>query len=202
MVDEPTSTRTARTRAQILEAARQQLEEHGYHAVGLESVAAAAEVSRQSIYIHFRSKAELLLALVAHVDAQAGLPDLASAVDDAPSAVEALHCFVDLVARLTPRVYKTAAVLDSARRVSPEAQTAWTDRMTRRRLRCKRIITRLADEGRLAAGWSRRDATDLLYAMTSLRMWEDLVVYRGWSSTRFRRHLRRVLEQTLVANGD
>src|SRR5919106_2564432 len=130
MVDEPTSTRTARTRAQILEAARQQLEEHGYHAVGLESVAAAAEVSRQSIYIHFRSKAELLLALVAHVDAQAGLPDLASAVDDAPSAVEALHRFVDLVARLTPRVYKTAAVLDSARRVSPEAQTAWTDRVT------------------------------------------------------------------------
>lgn len=202
MVASPASTRAARTRVRILDAARLLLEERGYHGVGLESLAAAAGVSRQSIYVHFGSKANLLLALVAHVDEQAGLPELGSAVERAPSAVEALHRFIDLVATLTPRVYRTAAVLDAARRDAPEADVAWTDRMARRRVRCAHIVSRLADEGRLAHGWSREDASDLLWAMTSVRVWEDLVVRRAWSTARFRRHLRLTLERALVATAD
>jgi AcrR family transcriptional regulator len=202
MVAAPTSTRATRTRTRILEAARWLLEDRGYHAVGLESVAAAADVSRQSIYVHFGSKANLLLALVAYVDEQEGLPDLAGAVDQSPSALEALDRFVDLVATLTPRVYRTAAVLDSARLDAPEAETAWVDRATSRRRRCGQIVSRLADEGRLAPGWSREEAADFLWTMTGLRVWEDLVVRRGWSSRRFRSHIRRALEQVLVAGGD
>ena len=202
MVAAPKSTRATRTRTRILEAARWLLEDRGYHAVGLESVAAAADVSRQSIYVHFGSKANLLLALVAYVDEQEGLPDLARAVDQSPSALEALDRFVDLVATLTPRVYRTAAVLDSARLDAPEAETAWVDRTTSRRRRCARIVSRLAGEGRLAPGWSREEAADFLWAMTGLRVWEDLVVRRGWSSRRFRSHIRRALEQVLVADGD
>ena len=159
-------------------------------------------MSRQSIYVHFGSKANLLLALVAHVDEHEGLADLADAVESAPSAVEALHRFVDLVATLTPRVYRTAAVLDSARLDAPEAEAAWIDRMASRRRRCARVVSRLGDEGRLAPGWSRDEAADFLWSVTGMRVWEDLVVGRGWSSTRFRRHLRRVLEQVLVAGED
>jgi AcrR family transcriptional regulator len=198
----PQSTRAGRTRTRILEAARELLEEHGYHGVGLEAVAAEAGVSRQSIYVHFGSKANLLLALVGHVDEQEGLGDLAEAVRRAPTAVEALDRFVDLVATLTPRVYRTAAVLDAARLDAPEAEAAWADRMASRRRRCGRIASRLAAEGRLAPGWSRDEAADLLWALTGLRVWEDLVIRRGWSSARFRRHLRRVLAQALVADGD
>lgn len=198
----PTSTRAARTRVRILDAARLLLEEHGYHAVGLEAVAEAAGVSRQSIYLHFGSKANLLLALVAHVDEDEGLPVLADAVERAPTAVEAIHRFVDLVATLTPRVYRTAAVLDSARLEAPEAEAAWTDRMASRRRRCGGLVSRLADEGRLASEWSRDEAADFMWAVSGMGVWEDLVVHRGWSSTRFRRHLRDVLEQALVAPED
>ena len=195
-----TSTRAARTRMRILEAARHVLEEGGYHGVGLESVAAAAGVSRQSIYVHFGSKAHLLLALVAYVDEQEGLSELGDAVERAPSALEALHRLVDLVAELTPRVYRTAAVLEAARLEAHEAEVAWADRMLSRRRRCARIISRLADEGRLAPGWSRADAADLLWALTGFRVWEDLVLRREWSTARFRRHLRLVLEHALVAD--
>jgi AcrR family transcriptional regulator len=194
------STRAVRTRTRILSAARRLLEERGYHGVGLESVAAEAGVSRQLIYVHFGSKAHLLVALVAYVDDQEGLPELADAVERAPSALDALHRFVDLVATLTPRVYRTAAVLDEARLHAAEAEVAWTDRMTRRRRRCARIVSRLADEGRLAPGWSRQAASDLLWAMTSVRVWEDLVIRRGWSTAGFRRHLRHVLERALLAD--
>ncbi|HSI97016.1 MAG TPA: helix-turn-helix domain-containing protein [Gaiellaceae bacterium] len=202
MDSEPKSTRALRTRGRILRAARHLLEERGYHGVGLESVAAAAGVSRQSIYVHFGSKANLLLALVAHVDEEGGLPELADAVQKAPSAVEGLHRFVDLVATLTPRVYRTAAVLDAARLDAPEAESAWIDRMTSRRRRCGQIASRLAAEGRLAPEWPRDEAADFLWAMTSLRVWEDLVVRRGWSAARFRRHLRRTLEHALLAEDD
>jgi len=170
--------------------------------VGLEAVAAEAGVSRQSIYVHFGSKGNLLLALVAHVDEQEGLPDLAAAVANAPSAVEALNRFVDLVATLTPRIYRTAAVLDSARLDAPDAEAAWRDRMSSRRRRCAEVASRLADEDMLARGWSRADAADFLWAMTGLRVWEDLVVHRGWSPARFRRHLRHVLRQVLVEAKD
>lgn len=198
MPDDLRSMRASRTRERILRAARNLLEERGYHDVGLESVAAAAGVSRQSIYLHFGSKAELLLALVADVDEREGLPDLAEAVDRAPSALAALHSFVDLVADLTPRVYRTAAVLEAARWSAPEARAAWMDRMSRRRARCQAIVSRLAVEGLLASGWSQQDAADFLWAMTGLRVWEDLVIYRGWSSALFRQHLGRVLERALV----
>ena len=200
MAGSSTSTRAVRTRTRILEAARQLLEERGYHGVGLESVAAAAGVSRQSIYVHFGSKAQLLLALVAHVDEQEGLSELGNAVERAPSAVEALHRFVDLVAALTPRVHRTAAVLEAARLEAHEAEVAWADRMSSRRRRCARIVSRLAHEGRLAPEWSRADATDLLWAMTGFRVWEDLVLRRGWSTARFGRHLQLVLEHALVTD--
>lgn len=199
MSDTTVSTRAARTRLRILTAARRLLEERGYHGVGLKSVAAAAGVSRQSIYLHFGSKAQLLLALVAHVDEEEGLPDLARAVESAPTAIDALHRYVELVATLTPRVHRTAAALDEARQEASDAAAAWSDRMTSRRRRCARIVKRLDAEGRLAPGWSREDASDFLWATTSVRVWEDLVVERSWSSARFRRHLRRVLERALVA---
>lgn len=198
MTADLTSTRAVRTHARILEAARDLLEQRGYHGVSLDVVAATAGVSRQSIYLHFGSKSKLLLALVADVDEREGLPGLASAVDRAPSAIAALRSFVELVAELTPRVYKTAAALDAARRSSWEAEAAWADRMQRRRIRCAAIVARLAAEGRLASDWPQHEAADFLWAMTGVRVWEDLVVHRGWSSERFRRQLGSLLERALV----
>ena len=36
-------------------------------------------------------------------------------------------------------------------------------------------------------------AADLLWTLTSLRMWEDLVVERGWSAERYQAHVYRLL---------
>jgi AcrR family transcriptional regulator len=48
-------------RAAILDAARRLLEERGYHGIGLDAIGREAGVSRQAVYLHFRSKAGLLL---------------------------------------------------------------------------------------------------------------------------------------------
>ena len=130
------------------------------------------------------------------------MPELARAVDQAPSGVAALDRFVELVAALTPRVHRTAVVLEAARLDAPDAAAAWRDRQESRRRRCRRIVARLAEEHRLAPGWTLDEAADFLWASSGLRVWEDLVVARGWPSTRFRRHLGDVLLQALVDPAD
>ena len=56
--------RKARTVAAILDAAERLFLEHGFHSTTVEEIAARADVSVGSIYVHFKSKEGLYLALI------------------------------------------------------------------------------------------------------------------------------------------
>jgi AcrR family transcriptional regulator len=56
--------RKARTVGAILEAAERRFIEHGFHRTTVEEIAEAADVSVGSIYVHFKSKEGLYLALI------------------------------------------------------------------------------------------------------------------------------------------
>lgn len=76
--------RSATTRARILAAAMECLFAHGYGATTTVSVAAKAEVSRGAMLHHFPSKADLMLATLAHVQElnQANFLRAAAAIAD------------------------------------------------------------------------------------------------------------------------
>jgi AcrR family transcriptional regulator len=193
------STDRADTRAAILDAARRLLEERGYHGIGLGAIGREAGVSRQAVYLHFQSKAGLLLALVEHVDQQ---HDLAASLEPVLSAADGpsmLDAWVEHTASYTPLIRRSAMVLGTARRTDPDAEAAWQNRMADRRAGQRRVVARLAQEGRLARGWSIEAAADLIWTLTSIRVWEDLVIDRGWQRTRYVRHLQQVLRASLVA---
>ncbi|HYZ28546.1 MAG TPA: TetR/AcrR family transcriptional regulator [Thermoleophilaceae bacterium] len=190
------------TRTQILAAARAALERGGYHGIGLADVAAASGFSRQAIYRHFGSKAGLLLAVVQYADDVEGLPGLREAITNAPTALEALAAFVEMVATLTPRIYATAVVLDAARRTDPDVAAAWSERMESRRRTCRRIVRRLADEGVLRPDLPVRDATDLLWSISSIHIYEALVITSGWSKPRFRRELHALAARALMTEAN
>jgi TetR/AcrR family transcriptional regulator len=59
-----TERRKARTVQAILEAAERKFLEHGFHGTTVEEIAQVADVSVGSIYVHFRSKEGLYLALI------------------------------------------------------------------------------------------------------------------------------------------
>src|SRR5687767_14135503 len=83
------------TRIQILEAARAVFEELGYYDASLRAVAKRAGVSRQAIYLHFPSKAELLTALHLHIFATDVVPAIARHPStDAVSALDALDAMI------------------------------------------------------------------------------------------------------------
>jgi AcrR family transcriptional regulator len=189
------------TRTAILSAARRLLEKRGYFGVGLDWIARAAGVSRQAVYLHFGSKAGLLLALVDWIDQTGQLPELTRRVEEATTGSEALDRFIELHAAYVPEVLGVATVLESARRTDPDAAAAWEDRMERRYGAARSVVGRLARDGVLAEGLTTAEATDLLWALTSIQTCEQLIVTRGWSPRRYERHLKRLARISLTEAG-
>ena len=98
------------TRRRVLNAAVRLFVEHGYHSTTIESIAAAADVSVETIYKRFGSKAGMLKA--ARDAAVADAPEPAEFFDfPAPPVEEALRASTD------PRVQLLAVAQFSARRL-------------------------------------------------------------------------------------
>ena len=193
------SSTRADTRTRLLEAARQLLEAGGPHRVGMEQIAHAADVSRQSIYLHFGSKTGLLLALVAYVDAQRDVNELVDKLWTLPDALSALELVADLAARTNPEVHRVALALDAARRWDPAFESAWQDRTTHRLDRYQRLARWLKRDGALGAGWTIEQATSLLWSLTSVQTYDQLVVERGLSIVHYAALLRTSLRTTLTS---
>jgi len=186
------------TRERILAATRALLEEQPGAGPSMGQIAQRAGISRQAVYLHFTDRAQLLVELTRAVDAAARTPDLQRLVDDAPTARAALAQSVALQARLKPKLHGVATALDALRRSDPDAEAAWHERDRARLARCEQVVSRLAAEDELAPAWRIPDAARLMWAVTSQRVWEDLVLHEGWSSQRYTSHLLRLLERSLL----
>lgn len=189
------------TRRRILTSALALVRRRKSADLSLGQVAAAAKVSRQAIYLHFRDRADLLVAVVRHLDETRGLPDKLMKIEQARSGVDAVRGMVALQASDNPILWPIARVFDAIRRVDPAVERSWQDRLGHRLEGCRRIIARLSDENALRAGIDPDTAADMLWTMTSLRMWEDLVVLRKWPAAKYERHINEVLEAALIQPG-
>jgi AcrR family transcriptional regulator len=186
------------TRRRILDAARKLLESNPGANPSMGDVARQAGVSRQALYLHFADRASLLLEVSRLVDSTLRTPTRQRRVDEAPTARDALREAVALQAWLKPRLHGVASALDILRRTDPAARTAWQEREHARLDRCQQVIQRLHDEGDLADSWDIPSATRCFWAITSQRVWDDLVNDQGWSTTRYRTHITRLLETGLL----
>jgi len=174
------------------------LEEQPGAGPSMGQIAQRAGISRQAVYLHFTDRAQLLLELTRAVDTAERTPDRQRRVDDAPTARAALAQAVALQARLKPRLHGVATALDALRRADPDAESAWQERERARLGRCEEVARRLAAENELAPQWSVPDAARLMWAVTSQRVWEDLVLQEGWSNRRYTRHITQLLERSLL----
>ena len=166
----------------------------------MSNIAAAAGVTRQLLYFHFENRTALLLELSRLVDAEARTPELQATIDNAPDACEALRAAVRVQAAIKPKIHAVATTLEVLRPTDEAAAVACEEREDARLGRCRAVIDRLAGEGLLARGWRRESAAELLWSMTSLRAWEDLVHRRGWTDQDWIRWTTAALEAALLAN--
>src|SRR5439155_14829250 len=114
ILDSMSSARKGRTRLRILDAANRLLLDRGYHGVGLEPVAEAAGVSRQTVYDQFGSKSGLLGAMIARSEEQAGLPARLEAVRAQTDGLSMLTAMLDTVVAVEPQVYPYSRLVYAA----------------------------------------------------------------------------------------
>jgi AcrR family transcriptional regulator len=193
------SSTTARrdTKATILDAARGLFESQGYFGTGLETVAAKAGLSRQAIYLHYSSKAELLQALHERVNERDVAPAFVP-VWAADNARTALDRWVDACAAAIPKILAIANALDAARRYDSDADATWQAPKEGQYAQCLRLATWLRREGALVDGMSANEAADTIWSLTALWAYEGLVHDRNWSPAKWRRWVRRTLRQLLL----
>jgi AcrR family transcriptional regulator len=183
----------------IFEAAWNLIVVRGEAGVTMAQIAKKAKISRQALYLHFADRAQLLDALVRYADEKRGLPSAIQHIVDAPTAREALGRMVSLQALQNPRIWAIALAFEAVRRTDKAAQRSWQDRQSRRLDTCRTIIERLRREGELRPALTMEEAADLLYVITSLRMWEDLVLVRGWTADEYQERVTRLLLEALTA---
>jgi AcrR family transcriptional regulator len=189
------------TSRRILDAALALIRRRGDARVTMAQIARAARVSRQAVYLHFADRAELLVALARHLDDTLGLPLEIQRIAQAPNGAAMIEAQVALQARRNPHLWAVARAVDAVRRTDADAERAWQDRLDHRLAGCRAIVARLAAEDNLRRGLDPSGAADLLWTLTSLRTWEDLVRQRGWSPQRYQQEISHLLLESLTRVG-
>jgi AcrR family transcriptional regulator len=195
----PTNARSRRTRAALLAAARALLEERGPTSLTMGATAERAGVSRRSVYLHFATRADLLVALYDHVYEAEGLGDSIGPVLAAPDPVIALDEFATHLGRLRPRVRAVATAIQRQRRSDPDFAAHWDVVARDQRRICRHLIKALDREGLLADSWTTASATDMLWALMSGELVDNLTIDRGWSINKYVDHMATLMRAVFVA---
>jgi AcrR family transcriptional regulator len=195
----PANARSRRTHAALLDAARSILEERGFSELTMASVAEHAGVSRRAVYLHFRSRGELVGAMFDHVAQTEGLPESLARVRSAPDAVGALDEWARHEASYHSRILGVAQALERVGRDDPDA-APWRERIARYQLfDCRLLAQRLADERRLASSWTVESATDMLWALISTELLDRLLSDRQWTPEQYAQRFSDLLRRTFVS---
>lgn len=201
MIDEPANARSRRTRQALLDATRTILEESGFEALTMAAVAEQAGVSRRGVYLHFGSVPALVAGLFDHVAGAERLDASVTPVWDAPDAVAALEAWARHLADYHPRVVAVDRAVARVEAVDEAAADHRARVSAEQEANCDRLARWLADEGRLADGWTVTTATDLLYGLISTDLISRLLDHRGWTQGQLGDRLALLLRSTLVEGG-
>jgi AcrR family transcriptional regulator len=198
MAEPAGNARSRRTRTALLDATRELVEREGVASATMGAVADRAGVTRRSVYLHFKSRSELIGALFDHVAETDGLQQSLDKVWAAPTAAEALARWGAHLARYHSRVLPVDRAFAQMEHTDPDAAAH------RRRVRaaklasCTRLARRLSDEGVLAGDWSVGAAADMLYALTNSDLVEALLVDRRWTQRLFSARVAALLQATFI----
>lgn len=155
----------------------------------MSDIAKAAGVSRQALYLHFTSRAELLVEVTFYLDRIYGTEVRLAPSRAAKNGRERLRAFLTAWADYLPLVAPTLRALTAMSLSDAEASTALTQRMTDLHEGCEAAIAALSRDGVLSSDFSIADASDLLWAMCQVDVWYRLTQMRGWSQDDFTKHL-------------
>ncbi len=198
MESAPLNARSRRTRAALLQAARELLEEDGFEAVTMAGVADRVGVTRRAAYLHFGSRGGLVNALFDHVAEAEGLDASLQRVFAAPDARTALDEWAAHLARYHPRLIAVDRAVERVRHSDPDAARHRARVIAAQRGNCRRLARWLAHDGVLAPDWDVGTATDMLLALVSNDMIDRLLSDCRWSRKELATRLALLLRSTFT----
>lgn len=164
----------------------------------MSEIATTAGISRQAVYLHFSSRADLLVATTRHMDQVLGIDERLAASRAATTGVERLEAYIECWGNYIPEIYGVAKSLLVMQETDEAAAKAWSDRMLAMREGCQAAIEALQWDGMLATEWSVEEATDLFWMMLSVQNWEQLTVQCGWSTAQYISGIQVLSKHTFV----
>ena len=192
------SSNRINTKTRILEVTWRLLES-GNKAIRMADIAKAAGVSRQALYLHFPSRAEVLVATTRHIDKVKNVDARLARSRSASSGVERLHAFVDAWGGYIPQIHGISVALRAMRDTDKEAAAAWEDRMQAVRQGCESAVRAILEDGYLKEGITEITGVDLLWTLLSVENWEHLVLECGWSQSEYEQTLKKIAEVSLMS---
>ncbi len=186
------------TRLRILDAALEQCTRLG-PSVRLADVARAAGVSHQGLYLHFKGRDALLLALLDHMVSSFGLRELSDAVIEAGDGRTAVKRVVTFMYQLNGRLTEVGWVLEEAQHLDEGFGIDWRNRTRGLQGFIREHVTgRLATEQTLRGPWTTDDAADLILGLTDLGTWRTYVRDLGWSESDYVSNLTGMILSALT----
>tara|TARA_R110000751_G_scaffold2632_1_gene13964 strand:+ start:21503 stop:22087 length:585 start_codon:yes stop_codon:yes gene_type:complete len=192
------SNQVPETRIRILNAALKRMESADGDTVRVSDVAKEAGVTRQTLYLYFRTRTELLIAVTLYVDELKSSDDRLAASRAAPSGVARLEAYIAAWTDYIPEIYGVARALMAMN--DEEATAAWRQRMQDMWEGCEAAIKALKADGKLNPDYGVKDASDLLWTLLSVRNWEHLRIDREWSQRKYIKHMQDVAQRLFVAD--
>ena len=190
------SSELLETRPRLLDVAWRLLEERRGRDVSMLEIANRAGVSRQTVYIHFRNRSDLLIATTHYADQILHVDERLKKSRASTAGLDRLDAYVEFWGNYLPQIYGLAKALLLLRETDDAAAAAWSDRMMAMKDGCRAAIEAIERDGMLAREWTSSEATDLLWILLSPRNWELLYVDCSYSSAQY---IARI--QTLARRG-
>lgn len=171
----------ARTRQDILEAARSLFTAHGYARVTMADIARAAGVAVKTLYASAGTKTQLLHALLAADVADSRASGLSEEVRRQRDAASAVACLAHGTRLNTERFAASIDLLLSSMASDDGAREVWDYVRTEYRQALRDSAQHLVDLGAVAPHLDVDGVSDRLWVCFGLSSWRVLVIDCGWS---------------------
>ncbi|MGH2963907.1 MAG: TetR/AcrR family transcriptional regulator [Solirubrobacterales bacterium] len=190
------TTRSKETRARIMEATRELLDEGSFHESTVEQVGERAGVSRATVYQYFPSRLELVDAICDTFAENPALLAVREAVD-LPDVEEALDETIANSVRFWSSEDAILKQLYGATAVDPASRDLVERQLSDRRSEMQRLARRLGESGRLRRGLDRSAALAHLLALTGYGTYRELRE-EGLSDAKLRAMLQGMARRLLL----
>jgi AcrR family transcriptional regulator len=194
----------ARTRAAILDAARELFTERGYAATPMTAIADRAGVALDTVYAAAGRKPQLARLLIETAISGTGqaIPaeqrDYVQAIRAAPDAGTKIALYAAAITAIAPRMALVLGIIRQAVPGEPELAALWTEIAERRAANMRRFVADLAAVAPLRLDPDQ--AADIVWATNATELYQLLVGQRGWTPRRYQDFLTDTWQRLLLAD--